>query len=126
MSWSSARATRSAIVVALLVASLSWMIWFAASGMNPAEDPYYLHAYRINFDGTGLTPFTEANGTHTVTFSPDSTYYVDSWSRVDQAPIAQLRRTSDQKVVMELERGDLTELEARIADQSVNRGHAGL
>ena len=85
-------------------------IWFTASGMVRNQDPYFIHHYRINFDGTGLTPFTEADGTHTVTFSPDSQYYVDSWSRVDLAPIAQLRRTSDQKVVMELERGDLTEL----------------
>jgi dipeptidyl aminopeptidase/acylaminoacyl peptidase len=85
-------------------------IWFTASGMNRGQDPYFIHHYRINFDGTGLTPFTEADGTHTVTFSPDSQYYVDSWSRVDMAPIAQLRRTSDQKVVMELERGDLTAL----------------
>ncbi len=85
-------------------------IWFTASGMVRDQDPYFIHHYRINFDGTGLTPFTDANGTHTVTFSPDSQYYVDSWSRVDLAPIAQLRRTSDQKVVMELERGDLTDL----------------
>ena len=85
-------------------------IWFTASGMTRGQDPYFIHHYRINFDGTDLTPFTDADGTHTVTFSPDSQYYVDSWSRVDLAPIAQLRRTSDQKLVMELERGDLTEL----------------
>jgi dipeptidyl aminopeptidase/acylaminoacyl peptidase len=85
-------------------------IWFTASGMIRGQDPYFIHHYRINFDGTGLTPLTDANGTHTVTFSPDSQYYVDSWSRVDLAPIAQIRRTSDQKVVMELEHGDLTAL----------------
>ncbi|MGB7191349.1 MAG: DPP IV N-terminal domain-containing protein, partial [Acidobacteriaceae bacterium] len=27
-------------------------IYFEASGMNPGEDPYFVHAYRINFDGT--------------------------------------------------------------------------
>ena len=85
-------------------------IWFTASGMQRNQDPYFIHHYRINFDGTGLTAFTDADGTHTITFSPDSTYYVDSWSRVDLAPVAQLRRTSDQKVVMELERGDITAL----------------
>ena len=30
-------------------------IWFSASGMYPGKDPYFLHYYRINFDGTGLT-----------------------------------------------------------------------
>ena len=30
-------------------------IWFSASGMYPGQDPYFVHYYRINFDGTGLT-----------------------------------------------------------------------
>src|SRR6185503_1095800 len=34
-------------------------IWFQASGMYPGKDPYYVHYYRINFDGTGLTALTE-------------------------------------------------------------------
>ncbi len=46
-------------------------IWFQASGKNPGEDPYHLHHYRINFDGTGLIALTEGNGTHTVQYSPD-------------------------------------------------------
>ena len=46
-------------------------IWFRASGMNPDQDPYFVHYYRINFDGTGLTAYTDANGTHAVSFSPD-------------------------------------------------------
>ena len=44
-------------------------IWFQAGGMNPGQDPYFTHYYRINFDGTGLTKLTEADGNHTVTFS---------------------------------------------------------
>jgi dipeptidyl aminopeptidase/acylaminoacyl peptidase len=85
-------------------------IWFEASGMYPGKDPYFTHFYRINFDGSGLTALTEAGGTHTVSYSPDMTYYVDIWSRVDLAPVAELRRTSDKKVLMELERGDISEL----------------
>ncbi|HXE31577.1 MAG TPA: DPP IV N-terminal domain-containing protein [Terriglobales bacterium] len=87
-------------------------IWFEASGTIAGQDPYYLHYYRINFDGTGLTSFTSANGTHSVQFSPDRRYYVDTWSRVDMAPVSELRRASDQKVVMPLETGDLGPLEA--------------
>ncbi|WP_196411574.1 DPP IV N-terminal domain-containing protein, partial [Xanthomonas translucens] len=30
-------------------------LYFMASGMNPGEDPYYRHAYRIGLDGRGLT-----------------------------------------------------------------------
>jgi hypothetical protein len=85
-------------------------IYFLASGMNRGEDPYFTHYYRINFDGTGLTKFTDADGNHTVTFSGDREYYVDSWSRVDLPPVAQLRRTEDRKLVMDLEKGDASAL----------------
>jgi hypothetical protein len=85
-------------------------IWFEAGGMNSDQDPYFTHYYRINFDGTGLTKFTEANGTHTVAFSADRKYYVDTWQRVDLPPIAQLRRAEDQKVVMDVETGDASAL----------------
>ena len=30
-------------------------IYFSASGMYPGKDPYFVHYYRINFDGTGMT-----------------------------------------------------------------------
>ena len=85
-------------------------IWFIASGIHPDQDPYFEHYYRINFDGTSLIPFTKANANHQVTFSPDMDYYVDSYSRVDMAPIAELRRTADQSVVMEIERADISDL----------------
>jgi dipeptidyl aminopeptidase/acylaminoacyl peptidase len=85
-------------------------IWFETGGMNPGEDPYFTQYYRINFDGTGLTKLTDANGTHTVAFSHDRKYYVDSWQRVDLPPVAQLRSTADQKVILDLERGDASAL----------------
>jgi dipeptidyl aminopeptidase/acylaminoacyl peptidase len=78
-------------------------IWFSASGMDPEQDPYFAHTYRINFDGTGLVALTDARATHAVTISPDLRYYVDRWSRVDLPPVAQVRRTRDRSLVMELE-----------------------
>lgn len=85
-------------------------IWFEAGGLIPGQDPYFTQLCRVNFDGTGLTKFTDADGTHTVTFSHDRKYYVDTWQRVDLPPVAQLRRTSDQKVVTEMDRGDASAL----------------
>jgi dipeptidyl aminopeptidase/acylaminoacyl peptidase len=85
-------------------------IYFQASGMYPGKDPYFIHYYRINFDGTDLTAFTEADGNHAVVFSPDMKYYVDTWSRVDQPQVSELRRTADRKTLVELERGDIQEL----------------
>lgn len=85
-------------------------IWFRASGLDEHQDPYYIHHLRINFDGSGLTRFTEADGNHSVSYSSDHEYYVDTWSQVDQAPVSQLRRTSDQSLVMELEQADKSAL----------------
>ncbi len=87
-------------------------IWFAASGMNANEDPYFTHYYRINFDGTGLTKLTEANGNHSIAWSGDSTYFVDTWSRVDAAPTMTLRRVADEQTVMDVENGDIAALTA--------------
>jgi len=87
-------------------------IWFRASAMVAGQDPYFTHYYRINFDGSGLIQLTDADGDHTVRFSPDRKYYVDTWSRVDLAPVSQLRRTEDRKVVMDLEHGDISGLQS--------------
>ena len=80
-------------------------IWFEAGGIVPGQDPYFTQLYRINFDGTGLTKLTDADGTHTVSFSHDHKFYVDTWQRVDLAPVAQLRRTADQTVVTRSRQG---------------------
>jgi dipeptidyl aminopeptidase/acylaminoacyl peptidase len=85
-------------------------IFFSANGMYAGKDPYFLHFYRTNFDGTGLTPLTTADADHSVKFSPDMTYYVDTYSRVDLAPVSELRRTADGALVAEIEHGDITAL----------------
>jgi dipeptidyl aminopeptidase/acylaminoacyl peptidase len=87
-------------------------IWFRAGGKNPGQDPYFVHHYRVNFDGTGLVALTEGDGTHTVQFSPARKYLIDTYSRVDAAPVHELRRCDDGKLVCELERADITELKA--------------
>jgi len=86
-------------------------IWFRASGMNPGQDPYFSHYYRINFDGTGLKPLTEGDANHIATFSSDRSYFVDTWSRVDLPTAMELRRASDGTLVMQVEKTDITELQ---------------
>jgi hypothetical protein len=46
-------------------------ITFEASGKEPGQDPYFIHVYRVNFDGTGLIRITEGDGNHTVVYSPE-------------------------------------------------------
>ncbi|MBI3864400.1 MAG: prolyl oligopeptidase family serine peptidase [Planctomycetia bacterium] len=88
-------------------------VWFRASGMNPDQDPYFIHFYRINFDGTGLVSLTAGDGNHTVQFSPDRQFLIDTYSRADAPPAHVLRRTIDGSQVCELERADISELESR-------------
>jgi dipeptidyl aminopeptidase/acylaminoacyl peptidase/uncharacterized protein (DUF885 family) len=87
-------------------------IWFRACGKNPDQDPYFIHHYRVNFDGTGLVALTEGDGTHTVQFSPDRKYLIDTYSRVDLPPVHELRRTEDGKLVCKLEEADISDLAA--------------
>jgi dipeptidyl aminopeptidase/acylaminoacyl peptidase len=84
-------------------------IYFEAGGMNPGEDPYFAHAYRINFDGTGLTPLTPEKINHHVVFSHDGKYFVDLASTVDSAPVLTLH-SADGKQLMEVEKGDISKL----------------
>jgi dipeptidyl aminopeptidase/acylaminoacyl peptidase len=99
-----------------LVRSVDWVdttgkeIYFTASGMYPGKDPYFVHGYRIKFDGTGLTPLTDVDATHSISYSPDHKYYVDLYSRVDLAPVMQLRRASDGKMLTDLEKADASAL----------------
>lgn len=85
-------------------------IYFSAGGMDVGKDPYLLHYYRIDIDGTGLTPLTPADADHQAAFSPDLKFYVDTYSRVDTAPVSELRRTSDGGLVAQIERGDISAL----------------
>ncbi|NTS40990.1 DPP IV N-terminal domain-containing protein [Flavisolibacter sp. BT320] len=82
-------------------------IWFSASGMNSGEDPYNIHYYRISFDGKTLVNLTPATGHHQVTFSPDRAYFIDTYSQPAVAPVTELRRTKDGKLVRELEKADI-------------------
>ena len=85
-------------------------IYFQASGMSLGTDPYFLYGYRINFDGTGLTPLTVGDGSHSIVYSPDMAYFIDTWSRVDLPPTTEVRRVADQKTVMQVEKADIQEL----------------
>jgi len=87
-------------------------IYFEASGMNPGEDPYYVHGYKIAFDGTGLTPLSPAEADHTLEFSEDGKYYVDTYSRLDLPPVMELHRAADASLVMTVDKADDSQLVA--------------
>jgi dipeptidyl aminopeptidase/acylaminoacyl peptidase len=86
-------------------------IIFSANGMVPNEDPYLIRYYRIRFDGTGLTCLTPEEGMHQAWFSGDKKYLVDVYSLVNKAPVTVLRSAKDEKIILPLERADITELQ---------------
>ncbi len=85
-------------------------ICFLAGGVNRDQDPYFINYYRVNFDGTGLLPLTAGNGNHAVQFSPERKFVIDTYSRVDQTPVNNLRRASDGRLVCPLEEADISDL----------------
>jgi len=83
-------------------------IWFRASGVFAAQDPYLIHYGRVNFDGSGLVWLTEGDGNHVIQVSPDRKWIVDGYSRADMAPTHELRRVNDGKLVCKLEQAETT------------------
>ncbi len=82
---------------------------FTASGREPGRDPYLLHYYRVDFDGTNLVLLTPGDGQHTVQFSPGRDYYVDTYSRVDCPPIHELRLSDDGSLICSLAQSDVSQ-----------------
>ena len=94
-----------------VVDTLERKIIFTASG-NEEGDPYFIHYYTVNFDGSGLRKLTDGYGNHMAYFSPDRKYFVDTWSTVDTPPVAVLRKTLTGAEVMKLEEADISQLKA--------------
>lgn len=84
-------------------------VWFAANGREPG-DPYMQHIYRVDFDGKNLVHMTPGDGWHEISLSPDLAHYVDTWSRLDQPNVTELRDARDGHLLAELERGDASAL----------------
>jgi dipeptidyl aminopeptidase/acylaminoacyl peptidase len=87
-------------------------IWFQASGMNPGEDPYHVHYYRIGFDGQNLIRLTQPGYHHRLVYSPDKRYFLDIYSTVNTPPVSIAARISDGTKVMDIEKADMTKFAA--------------
>ena len=75
-------------------------IWFRAVGVHADQDPYHEHICRIDFDGSNFVVLTDSDGTYTAETGPqDRPYFIASYSRVDQPPIAELRSSTDGTLV---------------------------
>ncbi len=86
-------------------------IIFEGSGREAGQDPYLVQYYKVNFDGTGLQALTTENAQHKGSFSKDFKYFVDCYSRVDMPQVTVLRETATGKIIMELEKADISALQ---------------
>ena len=85
-------------------------IYFSASGVNPNEDPYQIHYYRIGIDGKNMVCLTPAEGNHQAVFSYDMKYVVDKYSKVDTPPVTELRSGIDGKLINTIAKADISKL----------------
>ena len=86
-------------------------IWFTANGREAGRDPYYQHFYKVGFDGKGLTLLTPEVAHHTITMAPDGKSFVDTYSHFTAPPVT-VARDLNGKLIMDLEKADISRLVA--------------
>ena len=85
------------------------ILYFSANGREANEDPYYLHLYKINFDGSGLKLLNPGEFEHNMSLDDNNEFFVDNYSRVNTVPKSVLYNTEGKKV-MDLETADFSSL----------------
>ncbi|HZH95542.1 MAG TPA: DPP IV N-terminal domain-containing protein, partial [Flavisolibacter sp.] len=85
------------------------VLYFSANGREGAEDPYYEHLYRVNFDGSGMRLLNPGDFDNAVSINDNQKYFVNNYSRVNTAPKSVLFAT-DGKKILDLETTDMSSL----------------
>ncbi len=85
------------------------VLYFLGVGREKGRDPYFIHLYRVGFDGRNLALLTPEDANHEVSFSPSGRYFTDSYSRPDVPPVAVLRDDTG-KLAAQLEKADISKL----------------
>jgi hypothetical protein len=66
-------------------------LYVTANAREAGEDPYYEHLYRVGLDGSGFKLLNPGDANHAVVMAEHTRVFVDTTSRVDQAPKSVLR-----------------------------------
>ena len=85
-------------------------IFFTAGGKEEGN-PYHDYLYKVGFDGKNLTNLTPDKGHHSVSFSQNMNYFVDTYSMTDTPPVSVLRDRNGTKIA-DLETADISELKS--------------
>src|SRR6478672_9573272 len=51
------------------------LIYFLADGREKGRDPYFIHFYRVGFDGQNLSLLTPEDGNHEISLSPSGSFF---------------------------------------------------
>jgi dipeptidyl-peptidase 4 len=86
-------------------------VHFTGAGRERGRDPYHRHLYRVRLDGRGLTLLSPEDADHVVSVSPSGRWFVNSYSRLDAAPVTVLRGP-DGRVAQRIEEADISRLRA--------------
>jgi dipeptidyl-peptidase 4 len=93
------------------------VVWFGANGREAGQDPYFGHLYRVSLDPSlrsgqagAQVSLTPDDAHHTAQLSPDGRWIVDTYSTPAVPPAVVLRDAMTGKVVMPLERADVSRL----------------
>jgi dipeptidyl-peptidase-4 len=86
------------------------IVYFTAVGREKGEDPYFVHLYRVDLDGSDLQNLTPEHAYHDVTLAQDKSFFVDNFSRVDLPTRSILRSLEDGAVVMDLEQAEVQDV----------------
>jgi dipeptidyl aminopeptidase/acylaminoacyl peptidase len=84
-------------------------LFFTANGVNKEQDPYYLHTYKINLNGSGMRTLDPGDFTASTSMSDSNQYFVSNYSKVNTVPKSEVRDANGRKV-MDLETADLSQL----------------
>lgn len=85
------------------------VLYFTANGREANEDPYYLHVYRVNFDGTNLRLLNPGDFDHSSSMDDNNKFIVNNFSRVNTVPQSVLL-SADGRKIMDLETADFSQL----------------
>jgi dipeptidyl aminopeptidase/acylaminoacyl peptidase len=85
-------------------------IYFIASGREPGDDPYFQNLYVTGFEGGTPTLLTKENAEHQIWLPEKSSYFVDSYSQVNQPTEHVVRSLKDGEMICHLASADVEPL----------------
>lgn len=90
------------------------IVYFSGNGKESIdnyskEDPYYLHLYKVNFDGSNLQLLNQGNYDHSFSMNDNKNFFVNTFSRINTPPVSVLYN-NEGKEIMRLEATDLNRL----------------